>query len=49
MGSLAVQALGCRDYPLMMAIFTMGSLLTLVGILLSDLCYAFVDPRISYN
>lgn len=49
MGSLAVQALGCRDYPLMMAIFTMGSFLTLVGILVSDLCYAFVDPRIHYE
>jgi peptide/nickel transport system permease protein len=49
MGSLAVQALGCRDYPLMMAIFTMGSFLTLVGILLSDLCYALVDPRIHYE
>jgi peptide/nickel transport system permease protein len=49
MGSLAVQALGCRDYPLMMAIFTMGSFLTLVGILLADLCYAFIDPRIHYE
>jgi peptide/nickel transport system permease protein len=49
MGSLALQALGSRDYPLMMAIFTMGSCLTLVGILFSDLCYAFVDPRIHYD
>lgn len=49
MGSLAIQALGSRDYPLMMAIFTMGSFLTLVGILLSDLCYAVVDPRIHYE
>ncbi len=49
MGSLAIQALGSRDYPLMMAIFTMGSFLTLVGILLSDLCYALVDPRIHYD
>ena len=49
MGSLALQALGSRDYPLMMAIFTMGSFLTLLGILFSDLCYAFVDPRIHYE
>lgn len=49
MGSLAIQALGSRDYPLMMAIFTMGSFLTLIGILISDLCYAFVDPRIHYE
>ncbi|MBN2449628.1 MAG: ABC transporter permease [Lentisphaeria bacterium] len=49
MGSLALQALGSRDYPLLMAIFTMGSFLTLVGILLSDICYALVDPRISFE
>jgi ABC-type dipeptide/oligopeptide/nickel transport system permease component len=33
----------------MMAIFTMGSFLTLVGILISDLTYAFIDPRIHYE
>lgn len=48
MGRLAVAALSSRDYPLMMAIFFMGSFLTLLGILISDLAYALVDPRIQY-
>lgn len=49
MGSLALQALGSRDYPLLMAIFSMGACLTLMGILLSDICYAIVDPRIKFD
>ncbi|MCK5550298.1 MAG: ABC transporter permease [Hyphomicrobiaceae bacterium] len=47
MGSLAMLALSSRDYPLMMALFTIGAMLTLLGILISDLLYAAVDPRIS--
>jgi peptide/nickel transport system permease protein len=49
MGSLAIDALSSRDYPLMMALFTIGATLTLLGILVSDLLYAVVDPRISYD
>jgi peptide/nickel transport system permease protein len=29
-----------------MGILVMGAILTLVGNLLADLCYAFADPRI---
>jgi peptide/nickel transport system permease protein len=49
MGSLSILALTSRDYPLMMALFSMGAFLTLLGILLSDLCYAVVDPRITFE
>ena len=49
MGSMAVAALTMRDYPLMMALFTIGAALTLLGILISDILYAVVDPRISYK
>ena len=49
MGSMALNALNARDYPLMMALFSMGAFLTLVGILLSDLCYALADPRITFE
>ena len=38
-----------RDYPLLMALFSMGAFLTLLGILMSDLCYAVVDPRITFD
>lgn len=47
MGNLSLLALTSRDYPLMMALFTIGAFLTLLGILLSDILYAVVDPRIS--
>ena len=49
MGSLFLQALNSRDYPVIMALFTIGATLTLVGIMISDLLYAAVDPRITFE
>ena len=46
MGRLGFEAIGTRDIPVIMAITSISALLTLVGILLSDLSYALVDPRI---
>ena len=47
MGQLGFEAILNRDYPVVMAISTIAAFLTLVGILLSDLCYALVNPTIS--
>lgn len=49
MGELSYRALVARDYPMIMAIFTFSAVLTLVGILLSDVLYSIVDPRIVYG
>jgi peptide/nickel transport system permease protein len=49
MGALSFDAVFNRDYPLIMAIFTLSALLTLVGILLADFLYTVVDPRIAYE
>lgn len=49
MGSLSLLALSSRDYPLLMALFSFAAILTLLGILLSDLLYVIVDPRISLS
>jgi peptide/nickel transport system permease protein len=49
MGKLAVEAVFDRDYPLINAIAIFSAALTLFGILLSDLSYALVDPRITYE
>ena len=49
MGSLSYEAVYARDYPLLMAIFTLSAFLTLLGILLADLLYTLVDPRIRYE
>ncbi|MCK5861477.1 MAG: ABC transporter permease [Candidatus Hydrogenedentes bacterium] len=46
MGRLAFEAVLSRDYPLIMGNVAMASLLTLAGLLLSDLLYVWVDPRI---
>ncbi len=46
MGRLAFEAVLSRDYPLIMGNVAMASLLTLAGLLLSDVLYVFVDPRI---
>jgi peptide/nickel transport system permease protein len=46
MGTLSLNSLSSRDYPLQMALFAIGGALTLGGIFLSDLLYTAADPRI---
>ena len=48
MGRMGFNAILYRDYPVIMAIFTISAFLTLVGFLLSDILYALVDPRIGF-
>lgn len=48
-GRLGFEAILSRDYPVIMAIATISAFLTLIGILISDLTYVFVDPRISFD
>lgn len=38
-----------RDYPVIMGVGTIAAALTLVGNLLADLAYAWVDPRVRYR
>ncbi len=47
MGLLGFEAILSRDYPVVMAISTIAAFLTLIGLLLSDLMYALVNPTIS--
>ena len=49
MGRLAFSAVLERDYPVVTAVAFFSSFLVLLGILLSDLLYAVVDPRIRYG
>ena len=46
MGSLSLESLSSRDYPLQMALFFFSGVLTLAGILIADLLYAVADARI---
>ena len=49
MGLLAVEAIGARDYPIILATSMMAAVLVVLGNLLADVTYAIVDPRVSYG
>lgn len=49
MGNLGITAVLQRDYPTIMAITSFSALLVLVGVLVSDLLYAVLDPRIRFE
>jgi peptide/nickel transport system permease protein len=48
-GSYMLQSIIARDYNVVMAVLLISCSLTLVGMLLSDLSYALVDPRITFD
>lgn len=48
-GQLLEQAIGWRDFPLVMAIAVFTSLAVLAINLLTDVAYAIIDPRIRYG
>lgn len=48
-GKLTFAALTARDFPVIMASLTFSAVLTLIGILVSDLLYSVVDPRIAFS
>jgi peptide/nickel transport system permease protein len=49
MGRLYFEAIGQRDYNVVMGLTLMFSVLTLLGNLLADVLYAVVDPRVTYS
>jgi len=49
MGLLFFESVLSRDYPLVMGITVIGAVLTLLGNLIADLSYAWVDPRIRHG
>jgi peptide/nickel transport system permease protein len=49
MGGLMFEAILARDYSLIMGIVTVSALLTVAVLILTDVAYAVVDPRIGYE
>ena len=49
MGLLAVEAIGARDYPVILATSMIAAVLVVLGNLMADVTYALVDPRVSYG
>ena len=49
MGRLVIQAIGQLDYQVILG-STMGlAFLFVVGVIITDIAYAYIDPRISYG
>ena len=46
MGSLVVDSIFARDYPVILAVNFVGACMVVLGNLLADVSYYFVDPRI---
>ena len=49
MGKLAVEAVKGRDREMVLSLTLISGVLTLIGYLLADFCYALADPRVSYD
>ena len=49
MGLLGFESVVERDYPVVMGILAISSLLFLLGNILSDICVAVVDPRVRFE
>lgn len=49
MGTETVRAIISQDYPIVIAVITLSSVLTIFSYLLADILYAWVDPRIRIN
>ena len=47
MGQLGVASVFSRDYPILMATILFSSILIIIGNLLADISYAYIDPRIA--
>ncbi len=49
LGSYTIDAINAQDFAVVRAMVFIGSLLYIVGLVLTDLSYTFVDPRIRFN
>ena len=45
-GTLTVEALEARDYPVLQGIFLLLSITIVIANLLADLVYGYLDPRV---
>lgn len=49
MGRLVVNAVFQRDYPIVMGSVVIASVMFIIGVLISDVLYAWLDPRIRFR
>ena len=49
MGRLIIQGIQALDYPLIMGTTIVFGLVFVIGVIITDISYAYVDPRVSYG
>ena len=49
LGRLMYEAIGARDLPLLLGLFTCISVAVIVANVVTDVIYAFIDPRVVYS
>ena len=49
MGFLGFNSMLSRDYPIVMGVLAISAVLQLLGNIFSDLCVAYVDPRVKFS
>lgn len=49
MGTLYMDGVTTRDYPLIMSMVLFSALVIVISNLITDITYAFIDPRVRYN
>ena len=49
MGWQTIESIQDKDWPIVFGILLLGAILTMLGILIADILYAILDPRVSFN
>jgi len=49
LGSYTINAINSQDFNIVRAMVFLGSVLYIVGLILTDICYSWVDPRIRFE
>ena len=49
LGSFTIDAINSQDFNIVRAMVFLGSVLYIVGLVLTDICYSWVDPRIRFE
>ncbi|MFN7117746.1 MAG: ABC transporter permease [Saprospiraceae bacterium] len=49
MGKLTIDAINGRDWPIVYTVLMISAILTMIGILIADILYALLDPRVTFS
>ncbi len=49
MGKLTLDAITARDWPIVYTVLMLSAILTMIGILIADILYALLDPRVRFK